>query len=158
MITGGTYLKAPILSTPAARELVCTSLFAIAAEQGFTVRAWAVMLNHYHLIFSTCVSDPPIKTFVRRFHGATARELNRLDGVKGRKVWFQYWDSHITYEASMLARLRYVHTNPEHHGVVRDARNYPWCSAAWFAQSATPAFVQTVNRMKTDKLTIPDDY
>jgi REP element-mobilizing transposase RayT len=63
MITGGTYLKAPILSTPAARDLVCTSLFAIAAEQGFTVRAWAVMLNHYHLILSTCVSAPPIKAY-----------------------------------------------------------------------------------------------
>ena len=90
--------------------------------------------------------------------GATAHALNARDAAPGRKVWFQYWDSRITYEASLLARLRYVHTNPAHHRVVSDPETYPWCSAAWFARSAPPAFVETVRRMKTDSLSVSDDF
>jgi len=116
------------------------------------------MSNHYHALFSLQAAVPPLPAFVRRFHGATARGLNARDATPGRKVWFQYWDSRITYEASLLARLRYVHTNPAHHRVVDDPESYPWCSAAWFARSAPKAFVETVSRFKTDRLSVHDDF
>ncbi len=75
-----------------------------------------------------------------------------------RKVWFQYWDSRITFERSYLARLNYVHYNPVKHGVTANATNYPWCSAAWFDQNAPTSFVKTVKSFKTDKLKVPDDF
>jgi putative transposase len=70
----------------------------------------------------------------------TSKQLNRWDNTLGRTVWFQFWDSHITFERSYLARLNYVHYNPARHGLVPVAENYKWCAAAWFAQSAPPAF------------------
>ena len=88
----------------------------------------------------------------------TAQELNRQDAALGRKVWFQYWDSHLTFERSYLARLHYVHTNPEKHRVIPLAENYKWCSADWFARNASPAFVATVKSFKTDILDVPDDF
>lgn len=88
----------------------------------------------------------------------TAKQLNLWDRTPGRKVWFQYWDTHITFEPSYLARLNYIHQNPVKHGIVRSAEDYAWCSAAWFAENASPAFVKTVAGFKTDRLGIVDDF
>jgi putative transposase len=88
----------------------------------------------------------------------TAKALNEMDGTPGRKIWHQYWDSRITYQPSYLARLQYVHHNPVHHGVALNADNYEWCSAAWFARTAEPAFVRTVASFKTDRLNVRDDF
>jgi REP-associated tyrosine transposase len=38
------------------------------------------------------------------------------------------------------------------------AENYKWCSASWFARSASPALVATVKSFKTDRLSVPDDF
>jgi putative transposase len=59
------------------------------------------------------------------FHSASARELNRLDGEVGRRVWFQFWDTQLTSAGSYMARLKYVQENPVHHAVVEQAMNYP---------------------------------
>ena len=42
-------------------------------------------------------------------NSTTAHEVNQLDGVKGRKVWHNFWDKQITFENSYWARLNYVH-------------------------------------------------
>jgi len=88
----------------------------------------------------------------------TSKQLNFWDNTLGRTVWFQFWDSHITFERSYLARLNYVHYNPARHGLVPVAENYKWCAAAWFAQSAPPAFVKTVKSFKIDQVNVPDDF
>jgi hypothetical protein len=88
----------------------------------------------------------------------TSKRLNEQDAQRGRRVWFQYWDSHITFERSYLARLNYVHQNPVHHGVADNAENYAWCSAAWFGRNAPASFVATVKSFKTDKLSLPDEF
>ena len=93
-----------------------------------------------------------------RFHVETACEINRIDDEKGRRVWFQYWDTELTYERSWLARLRYTHENAVHHGIVTNAENYRWCSASWFAATARPSFVDTVRRIKIDRVKVKDDY
>jgi putative transposase len=63
--------------------------------------------------------------FIGHLHTATPKELNRLDETPRRRVWFQYWDSHLTYPRSYLARLNYVHCNAVRHGVVCLAQHYP---------------------------------
>ena len=79
----------------------------------------------------------------------TAKEFNRADDTPGRKIWFQYWETQLTFKRSYLARLNYVHNNPVKHGVTTEAKNYAWCSAAWFATNASPAFRATVDGFKT---------
>ena len=76
----------------------------------------------------------------------------------GRQVWFNYWDTQLTFEKSYLARLSYVHQNAVKHGLVRQAHEYRWCSAAWFERTATPAHVKTIYGFKTDRVKIEDDY
>ncbi len=84
--------------------------------------------------------------------------MNDLDGEPGRKVWFQYWDTLLSFERSFLARLNYVHNNPVKHGLVKIATRYPWCSASWFEQNADRSFYNTVMNFKTDRVNVRDDF
>ena len=158
MVTAGTAQKLPHLNTPARLDFFLASLFAGAMESGWELRAWAVLANHYHFVAASPPDPASLKKFIGKLHMQTARQLNLWDGTPGRRVWFQYWDSHITFEKSYLARLHYVHENPARHGVIPLAENYAWCSAAWFARTASPALAATVRSFPTDALKVPDDF
>ena len=73
-------------------------------------------------------------------------------------MWFNFWDTALTYEKSYLARLAYVHQNAVRHGLVKVANQYRWCSAAWFERSATPAQVKTIYGFKIDQVKLRDEY
>ncbi len=157
MVTASVTEKEHLLHTPERLDLVQDGLFSTALEFGWRLEAWAVLANHYHFVAR---SDEPntLRRMLGKLHMTTAKELNRLDGSPGRKVWFQFWDSQITYEKSYLARLAYVHGNPVRHGVVRNATEYRWCSAAWLVENASGAFVETLRRLKVDQVNVPDDF
>jgi putative transposase len=95
--------------------------------------------------------------FVRHLHRELAIRLNRIDGTRGRRVMYEFWDTHLTFEKSWLARLNYVHQNAVKHGVVALA-NHPWCSAPWFETSARSGFVKSVYSFKTDRINVLDDF
>lgn len=91
-------------------------------------------------------------------HAKTAGWLNRLDATPERKVWFNYRDTCLTHQRSYFARLNYVHQNPVKHGLLPVANQYPWCSAAWFERTASPAKVKSIYRFKTDTVAVPDEF
>jgi putative transposase len=116
------------------------------------------MSNHYHFIASSPPDAATLKIMLSHLHTVSARELNLRDGSPGRRVWYNYYDSRITYQTSWLARLKYVHNNPVHHDVVKNAELYEWCSAAWFTHAASNAFVKTVHALKIDRVRVYDEY
>ena len=158
IVTAGTYLKLPVFSGPERLTLLQDTLLRVADECGWNLQAWAVLSNHYHFVGVSLKDSRSLTLLIKRLHGSTAVELNRLDGISGRKVWHQYWDTHLTYEKSYLARLNYVHQNPVKHGVVEVATQYAWCSAAWFQRTPNPAFAGTVGSFKTDAVNVIDDF
>ena len=157
-LTAGIYHKKHLLSSPEHKNMLLSLLFSCAEEFGWCLQAWAILSNHYHFMALSPDDPKSLKPFMSKLHTVSARELNKLDNQPGRKVWHQYWDIHITFQRSYLARLKYVHNNPVHHGVVDYASNYPWCSAGWFECNAEPAFRKTVERFKVDKVTVHDDF
>ncbi len=158
MVTAGTYHKTDFFNTPEKLSLVRDRLFVLANEHEWRLQAWAILANHYHFIAISPRDPGSLKVFISTLHTSTARILNHLDGMSGRRVWYEFWDSHITYQRSYLARLNYVHNNPVHHGIVRVAMEYPYCSAWWFQQNANRAFQKTVASFKTDRLNVRDDF
>lgn len=158
MVTAGTYQKLPHWNTPQRLDFLLEALFARATEFGWQLQAWAVLSNHYHFIAASPADASSLRKFIAKLHMTTAKQLNEWDGTLGRKVWYQYWDSQITFEQSYLARLNYVHQNPAHHGVMENAFEYRWCSAKWFTQNAPAELVASVGNYKTDKLVVSDDF
>lgn len=116
------------------------------------------MSNHYHFVAQAPVKAETLKSFIQALHSITAKFINKNDGVTGRRVWYNYWDSCITYETSYLARLRYVHNNPVKHEVVTDAKNYRFCSSRWFIEQASPELRHRVLSQPFDKVRVIDDF
>jgi putative transposase len=173
MVTSGTYEKAMLFAGEERLSALCGGLLKYAARHGWALQAWAVFPNHYHFIAFPPDTNTMMNTgavtgigtgaarlpaFLRELHSRSARWLNTIDRAAGRKVWHNYWDTHLSYEASYYARLHYVHQNAVKHGVTLAADQYPWCSAGWFARMAAPAFRRTVESFKTDTVKVEDDF
>jgi len=157
IVTAGTYGKEALFGSRSRLTLLCRALFDVARERSWNLRAWAIFPNHYHFVADSSAPGS-LRGLLRHLHSITARTVNQLDNRPGRKVWFQYWETHLKNQRSYFARLRYVHENPERHGIVRLASNYPWCSAGWFERKATPSFRKTVLGFPCDLVSVVDDF
>ena len=157
MVTAGTYLKLPLFQTRETLTYLTNLLLELAESYNWRLQAWAVFPNHYHFMGES-EKDGTLKGFIREFHSKSAMEINQMDGARGRKVWFQYWESRVTFHRSFLARLNYVHQNPVRHRASFSASAYPWCSAGWFERRAEQEFYRTVRSFPIDRLEIPDDF
>jgi putative transposase len=157
MVTGATLYKDHLFTGTEKLNLLENSLLTLAKQYRWQLEAWAVFSNHYHIVARGSEAEN-LKALLDHLQGETARKLNELDGLEGRQVWYNYWDTKLTYEKSYLARLNYVHRNPVKHGLVAVANQYPWCSASWFERTASPAMVKTIYSFKTDRLKIDDYY
>ena len=158
MVTAGTYRKERFFHSMERLRVLQGELFAASEAYGWRLQAWAVFSNHYHFIAHAPSDATSLRQVLQRLHSATARAINRVDNTSGRQVWFQFWDSCLTYESSYFARLNYVHNNSVHHGLVSVAEQYEFCSAAWFASTADPAFYKRVSSYAYDKVKIEDDF
>lgn len=158
MVTAGTVHKQHFFRESSRLDLLHDLLLEYAAGFRWELQAWAVFSNHYHFV-AACPEDPStLPKFLGKLHMKTAQAVNTLDGTPGRKVWHQFWDSHITFENSYWPRLRYVQENPVRHGLVLVANQYPWCSAGWFERTAEASVQNRLATYKTDQLEIPDEF
>ena len=158
IVTGGTFGKIHVFKSASHLELVDHTLRSVVETSGWRLEAWAVLSNHYHLVATATNDAMPLKRLISKIHQISAKRSNEIDGTPGRRVWNQYWETPITYHRSYLARLRYVHFNPVHHGVCRDAVAYRWCSASIFLHSADSGFRKSVLAMPIDAVFVPDDF
>jgi putative transposase len=158
MVTAGTYLKKPHFYSTERLDFLCDSLLGLAQRYGWQLQAWAIFSNHYHFVAVSPLDPSTLKPFIRHLHSISAKEINRVDGTRGRKVWFEYWETQLTYQKSYLARLNYVHRNAVHHALVRAPSSYCWCSAGWFERRADPAFFKTVMNYPSDRINVPDEF
>ena len=156
-VTGATLYKQHFYRLPHALNALQALLFTLATRHYCFLQAWALFSNHYHLVVA-CDRGDDVHTMLSQFHSDAAVALNHLDGVSGRKVWFQFRETLLTYERSWLARLRYTHENAVHHGLVPVAAQYPWCSARWFEETARKSFVETVRNFPIDRVNVYDDF
>jgi putative transposase len=158
MVTAEDLRQTHIFQTPERLDLLQERLQLCTAEYGWELQAWAVLANHYHFVALSPDEPASLRRVLNKLHMTTAKAVNKLDGTPGRKVWHEYWDTHLTFERSYLARLRYVNQNPVHHRLVSVASHYRWCSAAHFERRVSPSFQHTVAAMPTDKLEVQDDF
>lgn len=158
MITGSTLHKQHFFTQPNELDLLQETLFELAEKYGFHLQAWALFSNHYHLMLQTSDDPKCLRKFITHLHASSARSLNLLQNQIGRKVWFQYWDTRITFEKSYLARLNYIMQNPVKHKLVKDSNDYPWCSIHWFSTNASEPRKKSIFSFKTDTIQVADDY
>jgi putative transposase len=158
MVTAGTYQKEHFFRDPGRLTHLQNLLLETCVKWNWNLQAWAVFSNHYHFVATTTGDAHSLSAMTQQLHYESACFVNGLENCPGRKVWHEFWDSHLTFQRSYLARLNYVHQNPVRHGLVQLAHNYQWCSAAWFQRIAGPAFYKSVTSFKIDLLKVPDEF
>jgi putative transposase len=157
-VTAATYLKQHLYRSAERLDGLQQHLFDVSLEFQCWLQAWAIFSNHYHLVVTAGRGGDSLRNMLSTFHKTEAIELNRRDNTAGRKVWFQFRETELTFERSWFARLRYTHENAVHHRLVDDARKYRWCSASWFEGKARRSFVESLKRFKIDHVKVQDDF
>jgi len=161
IVTGATYRKLQRFRGVDRLRLLHRELLQLSSDFRWQLEAWAVFSNHYHFVGHSPQGEDgatSLRAMLALLHEKTAKWLLSLEGLSGEQVWYNYWDTRLTFQRSYLARLNYVHQNPVRHGLVPIANQYPWCSAAWFERTARPAQVRTIYGMRIDQVRILDDY
>jgi putative transposase len=105
-------------------------LSSAAAKSSTQVHAYCLMNNHFHLLIHSVEGHLP--RFLQHLTGRYALHFNRrhaLDGplFKGRCVSVAVND-----DAQLLSTSRYIHLNPVVAGLIENAEDWPWSSAAVF--------------------------
>jgi len=158
MVTGAILHNQDLHKENSKKEFVLRTLQERSQLLGWQLEAWAVLNNHYHFIARAPENVLNLSTLIRQIHSITGIQLNKWDRTPGRQVWFNYWDSCITYEKSYLARLHYVHMNPIKHGLTNNAHDYPYCSHRWFMEHSDDGLKKHVFDQPIDRLKIRDDF
>jgi len=129
-ITGRIFDRHKLIHDDERKSLFFDTLVDVCLKHDLELIAWMIADDHYHAMV---VSEKSfnIGQFVKGIHGATSKMLNDFDGVRGRKVWDQYWDRRIRDEKDSWMTFNYNHWNPIKHGFAKnllEAADYKFCS------------------------------
>lgn len=100
MMTSATLYKRPLFNSPEKLTLLENQLLSLSKQYQWDLEAWAVFANHLHFIArnDNSYSGGSLKDLIGQLHADTARELNRLDNEQGRTVWYNFWDTRLTFQ------------------------------------------------------------
>ena len=107
LITAATYEHKQYFHTEEERTWLLGELQRELQVVEIPVSSWVVLPNHYHLLVQ-CQQLSVISQPLRRVHARTARELNRRDGLTGRKIWHLFSDRQIRNERHYYTTLNYM--------------------------------------------------
>jgi putative transposase len=155
-VTAATLHHAHHFRSKARLEVLQRGLLAMCAQSEWRLEAWAVFSNHYHFVAESPGTAESLPVMLGTLHEKLSKWVNKLDAAPGRQVWHNYWETKLEEQPTYFAWLNYTHQNAVRHGLVKVAKDYPWCSASWFEQHTSPAMVKSIYRFKTDK--IADDF
>lgn len=125
-VTFSCYRRAPLLGTPATRDVFEHALEQTRGWYGFYICGYVVMPEHVHLL----VSEPeraPLCTAIQMLKQNVGRSLPRL--VADQSFWqTRYYDFNVWSEEKRIEKLRYMHRNPVKRGLVERPEDWLWSS------------------------------
>jgi len=116
-VTCSTRGKSPFFDTEIKKNILRDVLKEKTKKFGVRLRAWVILKNHYHLLFYVPSKDI-LASFIGQINGRSSYEINKLDGVRGRSIWYNYWDRCPRNERDFYSFFNYIHINPLKHGEV----------------------------------------
>jgi putative transposase len=114
------------------KDKLLLKIFSFAWENKISLYAWAILENHYHLLFKVS-NGLTISKFIGDIHRGFTFEINRMEKASRRRLWKNYWDWCIRDESDYWRHFNYIHHNPIKHGLVPDItalKKYRY-SSAW---------------------------
>ena len=120
--TGPLWLRDPRIA-----ETVLSAFSAAQQRKMFTLRAFAIMANHVHVLLAP---QAPLAEITRQIKGATARQANAILSRTGEPFWQDESFDHWIRNPGEWQKIRaYIEQNPVAAGLVRKPQDWPWSSA-----------------------------
>ncbi len=155
-ITFSCYRRQPLLMKHSAAQMFEQALEEARVKYGFFVFGYVVMPEHVHLL----VSEPKrgtLATAIKAMKQSVARRRIKLGGGIGssqqkdphnqkKVVWgtqnsrgmqhfwqTRYYDFNVATQQKRVEKLKYIHRNPVHRGLVDRPEDWPWSSYRHYA-------------------------
>lgn len=120
--------KRVIYKTDEDRWFFCLTVDRVAKKHGWTIVAYCLMKNHYHLVIR--VGDRGLAAGMCELNTAYACGFNARHGRINHLFGKRYWNRRIKTNASLMHAVRYVVQNPRRAGGSRPLEAYAWTSYA----------------------------
>jgi len=139
-VTASTVNGTDVLVTDEHFNLWAKTFKELVVEFKMKLTAWVLLPNHYHLL-SLPRYGYDLGNFMKRLNGRTSYELNTLDHIRGRTVWYSYWDTCIRGERDFWTRFNYIHKNPIKHGYVQELQDWHYSSYSHYFRNDGEAWL-----------------
>jgi REP element-mobilizing transposase RayT len=110
------------------RAIFCVMVTRIARKYDWTVLAYCLMGNHYHLLIS--VGEKGLADGMCELNTGYARTFNANHGRVNHLFGKRYWNRRITTDASLWNVVRYIVQNPRRAGGKGSLEGFRWTSFA----------------------------
>ena len=128
-ITFTCYRRQPFLDTTRAKNVFERSLEQTRRSYRLDVIGYVVMPEHVHLL----VSEPERATLARAIQALKQSVSQKLKAPDGRFWQTRYYDFNVFTPAKRVEKLKYIHRNPVHRGLVENPEDWPWSSYRHYA-------------------------
>lgn len=122
-------------------------LAQVCKRFNWTVHAYCLMSNHYHLLVET--PDANFSAGMRQLNGVYTQLTNRAHGRVGHVFQGRFKAILVDKDNYLLELARYVVLNPVRAGMVQDPGQWPWSS---YGAMLAPGWLPSADWLATDKL------
>lgn len=108
------------------REIFLEVLVDVQHRLNWTIHAYCLMSNHYHLLIET--PDSNLSKGMRHLNGVYTQRFNRSHKRAGHVFQGRYKAILVQKDNYLLELSRYIVLNPVRARMVRSAKDWPWSS------------------------------
>lgn len=108
------------------RQFFCLAVTRIAKKYDWTVLAYCLMDNHYHLLIS--IGEKGLSGGMCELNSGYAQMFNAWHGRVNHLFGKRYWNRRIKTDASLWNTVRYIVQNPRRAGGSKPLDGYRWTS------------------------------
>jgi REP-associated tyrosine transposase len=115
------------------------------AKRGWNCLAYALLPNHYHLVFET--PEANLSIGMHRLNLRWAKAFNREYGLLGHVFQSRFGSRQVGDQRDLEGVLRYVLRNPVNAGLCREPADWLWSSYAELMGAAAPRWIVSLERL-----------
>jgi REP element-mobilizing transposase RayT len=132
--------RARIFWDDADRHTFLVGVGDVAGREHFSILAYCLMGNHYHLVLETRAGN--LSGGMQRLNSSFAQSFNRRRSRVGHLFQGRYYSSMIVEQSHLLEVSRYVVLNPVRAGLCQSPESWRWSSfRATAGLDPAPAFL-----------------